>query len=317
KKTAVLYKDVLKECATVCLEMGQHSLFFPGGARSRSGAVEQNLKKGLIGTSIRAYIGNLRAGNPKPNIYVVPCTISYTLVLEAETLIADHLTETGKSRYIFEDDEFNRPRRVYKFLSNLISLDARTVIRFSSPIDIVGNFVDEEGNSLDCRGRRVDSSRYVFHDGEPVYDGQRDFQYTTELANSVCRAYLRDNVIHSTNLVAYTVFNMLRDQNPEIDLYRLLRTGGKGASFSVKDVCKEVERVLSAIREGKEGPQLDSSLNGRDARGILNDALKAFGAYHTRPAMVRRGGRVFHEDRNLILYYSNRLKGYDLEEELV
>ena len=41
---AGLYKDALKSYSTVLLERGYHSLFFPGGTRSRSGMIEQHLK---------------------------------------------------------------------------------------------------------------------------------------------------------------------------------------------------------------------------------------------------------------------------------
>ena len=48
-----LYKDVLKAYSCVLLERGYHSLFFPGGTRSRSGGVERKLKLGLVGTGAR------------------------------------------------------------------------------------------------------------------------------------------------------------------------------------------------------------------------------------------------------------------------
>jgi glycerol-3-phosphate O-acyltransferase len=51
-KRAALYKDVLKDYSIRCLTTGHHSLFFPGGTRSRSGHVETRLKKGLLGTGI-------------------------------------------------------------------------------------------------------------------------------------------------------------------------------------------------------------------------------------------------------------------------
>jgi hypothetical protein len=49
---------------------------------------------------------------------------------------------------------------------------------------------------------------------------------------------------------------------------------------------------------------------------VIDDALRAFGCYHTRQALVRRGDRIFHEDRNLLYYYANRLRGYDLGRRL-
>ena len=36
-----LYKDVLKTYSCVLIERGYHSLFFPGGTRSRIGGVER------------------------------------------------------------------------------------------------------------------------------------------------------------------------------------------------------------------------------------------------------------------------------------
>jgi glycerol-3-phosphate O-acyltransferase len=169
KKTSDVYKQVLKEYATVASEMGYHQLFFPGGTRSRSGGVERHLKKGLLGTAVRAYTSNLVNRNPKPNLYVVPCTLSYELVLEAETLIADYLSETGKARYIIDDDEFSRPRRILNFFQNFLSLDDQIILRFSKPLDVFGNEVDAEGRSLDPQGRVVDPRSYVTRDDAPFY----------------------------------------------------------------------------------------------------------------------------------------------------
>lgn len=316
KKRAVLYKDVLKQYATSALELGYHNLFFPGGTRSRSGAVERHLKRGLLGTGIAAYVDNLRAGRPKPNVYVVPCTISYKLVLEAETLIDDHLKEVGKSQYIIDNDEFSRPRRVLNFLSNIVSLDGRIVLTFSKPLDVVGNRVDHEGRSLDPRGRLIDTTRYVVRDGQPVHDDQRDAQYTNELSDAIGRAFLRDNVLMSTHLVGYTLFEYLKQKNPELDLYRLLRTGGTVPSVPVTELADETERVLTAVRALHDGPRLAEELAQGDVLAIIADALRYFGTYHTQPAAVRRGDRIFHQDRNLLYYYGNRLRGYELGRRL-
>ncbi|MCK6535730.1 MAG: 1-acyl-sn-glycerol-3-phosphate acyltransferase [Polyangiaceae bacterium] len=315
KKTAGLYKDVLKEYATVALELDYNNLFFPGGTRSRSGAVEQKLKRGLLGTAVRAYVGNLQSRRDKPNLYVVPCTISYKLGLEAETLIDDYLKEVGKNRYIIEDDEFSRPRQVLNFMSNLVSLDSRVVITFSRPLDVVGNYVDEEGRSLDPRGRVVDAASYVSDGGAPVHDAQRDEEYTNELSSAIAREFLRDNLAMSTHVVGYALLDMIQRENPDMDLYRLLRTGGRSPSVTASDLATETERVVGALRRSAKGPRMSDEL-ARDPKAIVDDALRAFASYHTHPAAVRRGDRVFHENRNLLLYYGNRLKGYDLGRNL-
>ena len=62
RKKNQLYKDILKAYSTAILEEGHHSLFYPGGTRSRDGRVETEVKKGLLGTAIQAWQNNVRAG---------------------------------------------------------------------------------------------------------------------------------------------------------------------------------------------------------------------------------------------------------------
>ena len=85
---ARLYKDVLKAYASVMVERGYHSLFFPGGTRSRSGLIEQRLKLGLLGSAVEAFSRNQVQGLER-RVYIVPTTINYALVLEAETLVEE------------------------------------------------------------------------------------------------------------------------------------------------------------------------------------------------------------------------------------
>ena len=298
------------------MEMGYHNLFFPGGTRARSGAVETRLKKGLLGSALAAYINNLQAGRPKPNLFVVPCTLSYELVLEAETLIDDHLKRQGQARYIIDDDEFSRPRVVLDFLGKLASLDSRILLTVGRPMDLFGNPVDTQGRSLDARGRPVDPRRYVTTGGEPVHAPQRDEQYTRELAAAIGASYLRNNVISPTNLLGAALFRMLRRANPDLDLFRLLRTGGDVVSFPMQEVHANVQRWLDALNDLPVAPRLSAVLQRGDVPDVVADALKHFGTFHSRPAAVRRGDRVFPDHRNLLLYYGNRLQGYDLERRL-
>ena len=314
RKKARVYKDVLKTYAGCTMELGYHNMFFPGGTRSRSGAVEGKLKLGLLGMGLNAYVHNLMAGKDQPDIFVVPCTLNYQLVLEAETLIEDYLKEVGKSRFIIEDDEFSKPKRVLDFVSKLFSLDSRIHLVISRPLDVFGNTVDDEGRSRDKRGRIVDRKRYVFRDGVPAFDRQRDQEYTRELARSICETYFRDTVIKPTNLVSQAVLTWLKESNPGQDFYRILRTGGTQKSLPLTEAYTRIDRTLSRLREleADHRVRLDETLQDKDTVAVVSEALAHLMSYHRHPALERRGDRLFHVDRNLLLYYQNRLGGFGL-----
>ncbi|MBM3275148.1 MAG: 1-acyl-sn-glycerol-3-phosphate acyltransferase, partial [Candidatus Sericytochromatia bacterium] len=168
-----LYKDVLKAYSQVLLERGYHSLFFPGGTRCRSGAVEKKLKLGLLGSGLSAGIKNVQAGRPGPAIFVVPCTLNYHLVLEAETLIGDQLKADGQHRYIIEDDESSRLSRIWDYFKKTSALDSSMVIHYGAPMDLWGNRVDENGVSYDDRDRPVDTRTYLLVGDEVAESRQR------------------------------------------------------------------------------------------------------------------------------------------------
>jgi glycerol-3-phosphate O-acyltransferase len=129
-----LYKEVLKTYSQVLLERGFHSIFFPGGTRSRSGAVEQKLKLGLAGTVLSAYVNTLRRAGPAAKRYFfVPITINLPLTLEAETLVEDHLKEIGKNRYIIDDDEFSRLERIVAFTRKLLTMEQAVEVWVGPP----------------------------------------------------------------------------------------------------------------------------------------------------------------------------------------
>src|SRR5580658_9500597 len=222
-----LYKDVLKAYSCVLIERGYHSLFFPGGTRSRSGAVERKLKLGLAGTGIEAMARTAGLGRTR-HVYFVPATINYLLTLEAETLIADFLQEEGKHRYIIEDDESSRPARVAAFIRKLLGLDAGCVIRFGRPLDCFGNEVDDDGVSHDRTGHAVDPLTYLTDaDGRVAPDGPRDTQYTRELGEAIVAAYRRNTVAMATHLVAACAFEKLRESMGQArggDIFAMLRS---------------------------------------------------------------------------------------------
>ena len=127
-------QDVLKAYSTELIGRGAHSLFYPGGVRGlRTGALEAQVKQGLLGTAIAAWQEGLAVGRSLQRSWSCPVTLSCSLVLEAETLIEDALAASGKSRYIISDDEFSEPKTVLRYVRRMLDMDASVVVRFGAP----------------------------------------------------------------------------------------------------------------------------------------------------------------------------------------
>ena len=302
-----LYKDVLKEYSTVLLERGFHSLFFPGGTRNRSGMVESRLKLGLLGTGLAAYRNNLRAGAPHRRIYVVPATINYRLVLEAETLVEDYLADTGRSRYIIEDDEFSRLGRILEFVRKILVHEGAVVMRLGRPLDPFGNPVDDTGESLDPRGRVVDPASYLTGaDGSVDVDLQREAVYTRELGATLGSLLRRETVLLTTHLAARAVFDAVVDRTGMADIYQLLRLPTSAVSVARQEVCRRIDRLRERLAAAPQHGRVDDRVRGLEAGEVLEDALRALTTYHARPVLEQAGDRIQVGAMKLLYYYRNR-----------
>jgi len=313
-----LYKDVLKAYSCVLIERGYHSLFFPGGTRSRSGGVERKLKLGLAGTGLEAFARTAERGRLQ-KVFFIPATINYLLTLEAETLIDDFLQEEGKSRYIIEDDESTRLARIAAFMQKLIKMDASVVIRFSDPLDCFGNKVDEAGRSHDARGRAVDAKTYVYgaHD-QPSRNPARDAQYTRELGEAICEAYRRDTVAMATHVVASVAFDTIRRTSGQADIFALLRHKDD-VVVPRAELARSVDALLAKAREMAQNGQLVLAPTLKNATGeeAIDEALRAFSGYHAQEVLTPRGSDLVLSDTRLLLYYQNRLAVHGLAADLI
>jgi glycerol-3-phosphate O-acyltransferase len=312
-----LYKEVLKAYSCVLIERGYHSLFFAGGTRSRSGAVERRLKLGLAGTGVEAMARTAARGEAR-KVFFVPATINYLLTLEAETLVDDFLQEEGRHRYIIDDDESTRPGRIAAFMRKLLGLDAGCVVRFSEPLDCFGNRVDDDAISYDARGHAVSPLSYLTDaDGRIGHDPPRDAQYTRELGEAVVAAYHRDTVVLATHLVAACAFERLRE-GVDGDIFAMLRTQDD-VTVSREDLAADVERRRDRARdlEARGRIVLGPRLVHASGREILDEALRAFSGYHTTPVLEPRGADLVLADTRLIFYYQNRLAAHGLAADLV
>lgn len=308
-----IYKRVLKSYSQRLLERGYHSLFFPGGGRSRSNEVEQRLKLGLLGTTIDAWVQQAVKGQTRP-MYIVPVTINYNLILEAETMVEDHLRADGKNRYIIDIDEFSDLRRVATFVRSSFGMQTAARIHFCPPMDILGHQVDDSGRSIDAFGREIDIEKFIQVNGVPTADRRRDAQYTRELGAKVAQSFSAHNVIYPLHIASFAIFEHLRRQHPQWDLYRVLRFS-KGDSVLRQVAEGEIERVTRILRRlAAEGRLLLSEeVQEGTAKSILAEAATYWRTYHQPPIAEVDGRSVRLLNLNLLYFYGNRLRGYDIE----
>ncbi len=166
-----LYRDVLKEYATVLLERGFHTVVFPGATRSRTNEVDHELKLGLLGTAVTA-------STARP-IAIVPVTVSYQLVLEAETLVEAFVAGRAKERIVGKRGDLRGRLRTVR---RLWDLDQRTVVQLGDPIDV-----------------RAEAG------------GGPHLEVTRRLATEVARAFQRGTVLFATHVVAAALIDHPQD----------------------------------------------------------------------------------------------------------
>ena len=318
RKKNTIYLETLKTYSSLALQWGNHSLFFPGGGRSRSGGIEDKLKLGLLGTAVEAqrvnYAHSERTGESAEKIFVVPVVLNYHFVLEAPGLIREHLRREGQERYYTESDEFSTSYRITKFLFKFFTRGSDISVSIGSAMDLLGNPVDHEGHSLDRRGNIISMREYFCTHGTISRDGQREGEYTRMLGQAILTAYYRINQVFSSHLVAFVAFEIIRQQHRSLDLYNLLRLPEEDLVIpyaQFRDVCDRLrEAVLRLQRAGKvdTAPHLHGDIDR-----VIEHGLRNVGLYHAqRPLLKNKHGDIATMNLNTLYYYHNRLVGYQL-----
>ena len=317
RKKNSIYLETLKTYSTRVIMKGGHSLFFPGGTRSRSGAIEKNLKLGLLGTALEAQRRNIidTKGENYQKIFVAPVVFNYSFVLEAPSLIDEHLRNVGRERYFVEHDKFSTSYNMLKFLVKLFTKGADFSISFGQCMDIFGNPVDDEGRSLDNNGNEIDIRDYFKSKGELKYDTQRDSVYTRMLSEAILDSYYKNNVVLTSFLVSFVAFEMFKKKNPSHDEYSVLRMAKEYRKIPYDEFKSAVLRLLPELKKlEKNGKlKLDPILYDDDTDWVISHGIKNVGVYHARRPLLLKKNMIVSDDMKVLLYYHNRMQGYDLD----
>lgn len=319
RKKNLLYLETLKSYSSLAIQKGCHSLFFPGGTRSRSGQIEKRLKLGLLSTAIEAQRVNYQKGkrDALEKIFVVPVTLNYNFVLEAPGLIRQYLKLQGQERYYVENDEYSTSYKIFAFLLKFFTKGSDISVSIGKAMDVLGNYVDEQGQSYDKKGRPIDTQEYFTKDGRVISQNQqREDEYTRMLSERIVEEYHRINKVFPSHLVAFTAFVMVKKNYYKLDLYNLLRLPEEDLIIPYDEFRQTFEKVLAKIHRMYNAGEVNVSpyLTG-DLDKIIEHGLKNVGMYHAKRPLIRnRDGDITTQDLNLLFYYHNRLTGYNLEK---
>ncbi len=320
RKKNLPYLETLKAYSTLAIQKGAHSLFFPGGTRSRSGSLEKQLRLGLLSSTVEAqrnlYLLEKPGDKEKARkIFIVPVTLNYHFVLEAPDLIDDYLSVKGQDRYIPEQDKYGS-WQLLQFLFKFFAKGSNISVSIGRGLDVLGNYVDDDGNSLDPQGRIVDTRDYFVTNHAIEIDKQREDQYTRMLSQRIVSEYHRINRVFSSHLVAFVAFELFQKQHPKLDLFGLLRLPEEGLELGYEDFKTACRNVRKRIYELKDEKSVNHATHLKgDIDTVIRNGLDNVGIFHLkRPLLFNKEGNIITRDLNTLYYYHNRLVGYDLEK---
>ncbi|PRY86711.1 1-acyl-sn-glycerol-3-phosphate acyltransferase [Mongoliibacter ruber] len=318
RKKNLPYLETLKTYSSEAIQFGVHSLFFPGGTRSRSGMIEKKLKLGLLSTAVEAQRANFQKGvdDVAGKIFIVPVTINYHFVLEAPSLIREHLSITGQERYYKESDEFSTSYKISKFLVKFFTKGSDISVSIGKAMDVLGNYVDTDGHSIDKHGRKINTSDYFKANGKVSVDVQREEEYTHHLGKRIVEEFHKINRIFSSHLLAFAAFQIIKKENKKMDLYSLLRLPEEDIEISYDSFKATCEKLLEEITELEAEGKVQIAPHMKEGIDkIIDHGLANVGMYHAkRPLVKNQDGNIVTQDLSLLYFYHNRLVGYELEK---
>jgi len=316
RKKNSIYLHTLTSYSKLSILEGVNTIFFPGGTRSRSGEIESKLKLGLLGSLIQAQRMLVERGEER-KIVIVPMVINYESVLEARALIFQHLANTGQEKFTSRG---KRPGLIsyWRFMGRFLKQSSGIYLSFGKPMDVFGNYFDQDGNSMDGKFHPVNLRDYFRNNGSIVRDEQREMIYTRELGDKIAQAYKQCNFVIPAHLVAHAAFLMLARANVHMDVYALAQLPEEEYRFPAKDfsvICLQLRDLLigRAARDELISPL---ELEGPIER-VIELGVATLGSFHLRRVLLVVGQSHYaSEDFPCLIYYANRLQCLDLKDEL-
>ncbi|MEP2025151.1 MAG: 1-acyl-sn-glycerol-3-phosphate acyltransferase [Reichenbachiella sp.] len=306
RKKNRIYLECLKSFSSLALQKDCHSLFFPGGTRSRSGEVEQELKLGLIKATIEAQRKKFLSTNSIVNdkIFVIPVALNYNFVLDAPELIDDFLK--SKKIEIKKPTRFSNTKKTYKLINDFFTKKSSIIINIGNAIDVFGNEVNTKGDSLDNNGIQIDVDKLLLADEKQFNKYKQESAIL--LTQKIIQSFFQNTIILASHLVAFAAFKLLEKQNPMESLSEILNLSEEKATISVTQLQNEIDFQLNEIVKIGEILLDESLVDSNTNIDIIKTGIQNLGFYHYHPPLKLEGiGKIKVSNSSLLYYYHNKL----------
>lgn len=314
RKKNILYLETLKEYSTYQISKKQNTLFYPGGTRSRSGGLETKLKLGLLGTVIKAFINKVKENKEISEIYIVPITLSYTVVPEAECLSYENFFGKPTHRRMLRvlQQRFSKIYLEIKRYYNLMRLNSHVYCTFGDPVDALGNKVNSQGVSIDAAEVPVDFKKTVeFNDPTQIK------KLTIALGEVISNNYFELSTIIPTQVFLYSIVEYITLNNPGLSDAELVRLNNDENIITKLQLKIRIKRIIKQLKDIQKikGMVLDPIIESEDVDKIIELGINTYTKeYNAKPININ-GDYVVPNKIPLIWYYSDRIRNYLRETE--
>lgn len=315
RRKNALYLELLKSYSQMAIERDTPSLFFPGGTRSRSGAIESKLKLGLLSTAVEAQQENFIHDRKK--IFVLPLVINYQYNIECSSLINQHLVEVGKEKYVSDSFEYSTTYKIVRFIKHLFNADTGVVVSFGKPLDVIGNEVNEKGESIAPNGEPFDIKGYFEIENKIVRDEQRNYEYTKILGDKIVKSYFKYNTVMTSPLIAFSYFLLLKRRHKHLSLFEIMLLPREDRIIKRERILEVISLLKDRLMELRQKDKVNISdfILENSAEAILINGIDSISLFNSKKVVYADSdGNINSQDVRLAYFYHNRLIGYNLEQ---
>jgi len=306
RKKHLIYLETLKTYSRESLVRGCHSLFYPGGTRSRSGSINQNLKLGLLSTAFEAQkiIDQKKISSKK--IFIVPVTFNYQFVLEAPALINQYLISKGQEKFYLENLGYSNSYKIFKFLIKFFTKGSNISLSIGNPLDVYGNYVNKNGDSVDSKNKKINNKKLL---DKEMKNSLRD------LSSKIHDEFHKGTQVFPSNIIAFTLFEKICKKFKKLDFFTILRLSQEDLFIDVKQFKISYKRILDQILtlNSKNKIKIINDLKN-DIENQIKSGLENLGMYHAEKPVFIKNDKIHVRNMKLLYYYRNRLKGFGLKK---